>query len=108
MSCEKGCFQLIVKCCDSPKISVGLTADTTYQVTVNRVGNTQFYKQEVTTDNTGAFEINKSTFPAGYFAYGYLNVTIATGSDFETVQPITQNGIQYNCLLLELVDIEDL
>ena len=101
-------MELAVKCCDSPNISVGLSADTEYFVSVKRLSSSQLYKQAITTDNTGAFTINKGGYPAGYFAFGYLNIEIFTDSSFETVQAITKDGVEYNCILIELVDIEEL
>jgi hypothetical protein len=105
MSCEKSCLEIQIPCCKSPTIQAGLTANTTYQFILKIVGKNKQYIKQITTAATGAFTIDKSIMPEGFFGYGYIEIEARTGVGFAQMQPFLKDSLSYNCLLLEIIDI---
>ena len=108
MSCGPGCLELAVQVCESPEIRVDLPADTALMAILQKPGSTNIYKREILTDGTGGFTLDKDSIPAGYFGYGYINIKFKKGELFDEDQPIgVEDSTQYNCLLLEIADIDE-
>lgn len=107
MSCETACYELQISCCESPKINAGLTAGDIIHVILTRPGSKKIYKREVIVDNDGAITIDKNYLPAAFFGYGYIEIQLMKGANFDTIQPFTFNNQQYDCVLLELIDIDE-
>ena len=107
MSCESACYELQVACCESPVIRAGLPVDETLQVILQRPGGKRVYKRQAVVDGTGAITIAKEDLPAGFFGYGYLELRLKAGNDFANDQSFTFDGKPYDCVLLEIVEIDD-
>ena len=108
MSCSPACNELQIKCCESPTISVGLTAGDTFMAVLSRPGSKKTYKREAIIDATGSFTIDKDDLPDGFFGYGYINVELRKDApEFVNIQPMTFNGKEFDCVILEIADIDE-
>lgn len=106
MGCENGCLELSVRCCESPVIHLGLTANANFSVQVNRPGSNRWYVLNRTTDNTGSITLDKTKFPDGFFATGYLRGELI--DEDGAAIPFIVAGVEYRCFLLELIDTIEL
>lgn len=106
MSCETGCFEMQIECCESPVIKAGLTPGDDLMALITRPGSKTIYKREVTVDADGAITIDKATLPDGFLAYGYIELELRKGAGFTDVQTMTFGAVSYSCALLELVDVD--
>lgn len=106
MSCENGCLKISVRCCESPVIQLGLQAGIAFSAHINKPGKNRWYVQNGTTDNTGAITLDKTKFPDGFFATGYLKGELLDSNN--AVVPFIVNGTEYKYFLLELVDTIEL
>lgn len=108
MNCSS-CYELKVECCEDFTLPVKLTAATPYYVVFRKPGSTTIFQKLLTSKSDGDILISKADFPAGYFVAGiFYNVEIRSGADYKTVIPLTFFGDNYNCILIETVDITDL
>ncbi len=107
MGCENACFELTFPCCESPAIlNAGLT-DIPLLAIVSIPGGTKIYRREVTVTD-GGFELNKADFPDGFFVSRFLKIELRSGApEYNTIQVMTFNSKPYNCLMLELADIDE-
>jgi hypothetical protein len=106
MSCENGCLEISVRCCESPVIQLELLANTAFSVHINKPGSNRWYLLNGTTNNTGAVTLDKTKFPDGFFATGYLKGEFLDSNN--SVLPFTVDNTEYKCFLLELVDTIEL
>ncbi|MDB5200573.1 MAG: hypothetical protein JWO92_2536 [Chitinophagaceae bacterium] len=107
MSCETGCYEMQIECCETPIISNGLTPELALVAILTRPGSNKVYKRTIVVDAEGAIAIDKSTMPAGFFASGFINVILKKGADFAEEQLFTFDSVTYKCLLLEIVNTND-
>jgi len=106
MGCENGCLELSVRCCESLEIQLGLSANVDFLIQINRPGSSRWYVLSGTTDGTGAILIDKTKFPDGFFATGYLKGELI--DEDRNPLPFIVDGVQYECFLLEFVDLIEL
>jgi hypothetical protein len=106
MGCENGCLELSVRCCESPVIQLGLQAGIAFSAHINKPGRSRGYVLNGTTSNTGTITLDKTKFPNGFFATGYLKGELLDTNN--AALPFTVNGTEYKCFLLELVDTIEL
>lgn len=105
--CEE-CYQVVYEDCEDISVDVGLSANTLYCIKlVDKFGNT--YEQEVTTDNSGAFEIDLDELPDNFFNQfsGKIEVQIFENCDTDTRVQFTAAYTLFNCLLLVNSEDED-
>lgn len=107
MSCAGACFEITIPCCESVELTAGLEAGKAYVASVSRPGSKKVYKREIVTTGTGAIPLDKDEFPKGFFGYGYIELELLGGDNFDQPVEFTIDAKTAKCLLLEIADIDE-
>ena len=100
------CFPASYPECEDITFVVGLTPSTNYTAIItNHFG--QKYEQDVTTDTGGAFTLDISTFPEGFFNpySGFFTLTVLDVNGLPVQLTITY-GI-YDCISFDIYTLTD-
>lgn len=107
MSCNPGCYEATIQECGDIKLNAGLVASTDYYAIVSKPNKTRVFQRKLTTDAGGVLTIPENMFPAGYLIAGsFLNIEIRDGSDYLSKKKLVFSTLQYDCVLVELVDFD--
>ena len=100
------CYPLTLPDCpDSFDLETDLAAGTYYVRAYDRFNRP--YVQEVTVDVGGAFTVNATTFPAGWFTSysGHYIFTISTSETEDTQETFTIDASDYDCWLIKFEEV---
>lgn len=99
------CYPASFAECDDLVFVVGLTPSTDYQAIVTNHLD-QKYWQDITTDTGGAFTLNYSLFPEGFFNpySGFFTLQVELAG---VVQDLTIQYNTYECVSFDIYSLND-
>lgn len=107
MECINGCYEKDIQACEEIKLIAGLTPSIPYFVLLKRNNQSNVHQVKLVADGDGALIIQEAALPTGYFTTGsFIRVELRAGDDYKTKVPMVFNAVDYNCVLVHLVNIE--
>lgn len=106
MSCATGCFKAQVQQCSDIIIRAGLPPNFGLFWIVQKVGKTNVYQKQTSTENNGDLVISADDLPPGYLMQGdNIRIQVRLASNY--LQPVLMefDDEQYSCIMAELVNI---
>lgn len=100
------CYPASYPECENLNFGVGLAATTQYKAVVTNHFN-QKYTQDVTTDGSGSFVLDITTFPDGFFNpySGFFVLTVTDANNYVQTMSIEYGG--YDCVSFDIYSLND-
>lgn len=102
MACNNPCFEVSVPKCTDIVLDVGLSANTNYAITVEKIGKNRTQQRQLETNDQGQLIIDPVEHFPGFFTFGAYRIQLRKVDTYPEIQELTIQGQPYECLLISV------